>query len=145
MEGKVAHFLTELVLPLTHIILKLAIGFIMRKKRLANFKNINCVNKFCEKKRNWKSLTLASLIFRKAQLDLLMKVCAPISKCYGTNVRRSGKKINIHVLYLKREYSIQDYGKWELRQEITRFSSNHDKLGLVPILMFKTSKLVFFC
>ena len=29
-------------------------------------------------------------------------------KCYGTNVRTSGEKINIHVLYLKWEYSIQD-------------------------------------
>ena len=30
-----------------------------------------------------------------------------------------------------------------LRQDITRLWSNHDKLGYVPILMLKSSKLVF--
>ena len=74
------------------MILMLAIGFVMTKKRSSNFQNVNSVNKFCEKRRNWKTLTLASLIFRKAQLYLSVKVCAPITKCYGTNTRSPGKK-----------------------------------------------------
>ena len=95
LGGKVrsAQILTELVLLLIQLILKFAIGFIMTKKRLSNFQNLNSVNKFCEKRRKWKTLTLASLIFWKAQLYLSMKVCGPIIKCYGTNVRSSVERL----------------------------------------------------
>ena len=76
-------FLVELVLPLIQMILKLDIGFIMTKKRLWNLQNVNSVNKFCEKRRNWKTLTLASLIFRKAQLYLSMEVCVLITERFS--------------------------------------------------------------
>ena len=68
------------------------------KKQLPNFQNVNFVSKFCEKRRNWKTLNLASLIFRKAQLYLSMKVCAPITKCYGNKCKKLWEKKLIYTI-----------------------------------------------
>ena len=78
-------------------------------------------------------LTLASLIFRKAQLYLSMKVCAPIIKCYGTNVRNSGKKKLTYMYFTSNgniRYRIRENGNVHTVTHITDFKKNFPDIDI---------------
>ena len=62
------------------------------KKTIVKFSKGKVSQQVLRVKKELKNITLGSLIFLKAQLYLSMKVCVPITKCYGTNVRSSGKR-----------------------------------------------------
>ena len=62
------------------------------KKTIVKFQKGKVSQQVLRVKKELKNITLGSLIFLKAQLYLSMKVCVPTTKCYGKNVRSSGKR-----------------------------------------------------
>ena len=62
------------------------------KKTIVKFSKRKLCQLVLREKRKLKNVDPSEFDFRKAQLYLSLKVCAPITKCYGTNTRSPGKK-----------------------------------------------------
>ena len=62
-----------------------------------------------------------------------MKVCVPITKCYGTNVRKSGKKKLIYTYFNPNEnirYKIRENGNAHAVAHITDFKKNFPDIDI---------------
>ena len=62
-----------------------------------------------------------------------MKVCAPIIKCYGTNVRNSGKKKLIYMYFTSNgniRYRIRENGNVHTVTHITDFKKSFPDIDI---------------
>ena len=131
LKGKVCSFFNRVGVSVNPDDIEACHRLYNGKKMVVKFSKCKLCQQFLREKKELKNVDLASLIFRKAQLS--MKVCAPITECYGTNVRSSGNKKLIYTYFTSNgniQYRIRENGNFHTVTQITDFKKNFPGIGI---------------
>ena len=131
LEGKVCSVFKRIGVPVNPDDIEACHRLYNDKKTIVKFSKCKLCQQFLREKKELKNVDLASLIFRKAQLS--MKVCAPITECYGTNVRSSGNKKLIYTYFTSNgniRYRIRENGNVHTVTHVTDFKKNFPDIDI---------------